>query len=40
MTPDNETFLEVFERECERQKRVERRREVEEKIELEEYDDE
>ncbi len=35
MVPDNETFLEIFEREAERQKRVEKRREVEEEIELE-----
>ena len=35
MTPDNETFLEVFEREAERRKRTERRREIEEEMELE-----
>ena len=35
MTPDNETFLEVFERECARRERAERRREVEEERELE-----
>lgn len=35
MVPDNETFLEIFEREVERQKRVEKRREVEEEKELE-----
>ena len=35
MISDNETFLEVFERECERRKRAERRREIEDEMELE-----
>ena len=33
--PDNETFLEVFERERERMNRAEKRREIEEERELE-----